>query len=1060
MTTTNNPHTTQAGVNALQVKIIVLQDEVNKQLILHPEGIVDYTFAFFYTAVEIRTSSQIQYVPPYSFVVWQPGTFQCFGDIENNWRYSWMTCSGFSLRRIMKELKPPYGIPITFDSPEVIENYFNMCYKATSVEQQYSQDYLFHLMWTMMLDVVYHHNANSTTGIPKPYIESKQYIDIHFAEPIKIGELAERSFHSENYFSTSFKNYFGVSPIEYLTSRRLSTATLLLSDRNLSITEIADRIGYTNVNSFEKAFKRHYNCSPREMRYTSVRQRISQQILAEETEHRLKKLSNEGWRLVLDQDFSRDDSLNEHFQCLVIPQFPHQATESIYSSEFVSIKNGRLHLLPATCWAMLQWQGDLAEEMRIELVVADVGSKGPNIALSINGNLLHGYRIRLLKWDTVQFETVMRNYWEILHRSNYTHDEHSAEYQIALWRSGSDYYAEINGKQVMKYRDPLPPSGEGHRNFSFGSFWGEDDLVIRSIRVLVREPPGLTDCLEPGRVMLRLGLYKHAWQWLNEQKNINHNKEVQNEIAYLLAMASETLEDGLKEKLLIEVANDTMSPFSIQALRDLLLSLQQEQRYQEAFEYALRIHEVVAKDPSITRFAMAITASLTNASEQEQEVMYNMLRKLPATALYLSDLYGAPLHLLEDMALEQLECSGTGANELSFLRNMPLIRLVCQSNEIVDLSPLTNLPLQYLNINYNLVSDLSALSRLPLREMECVHNEISSVAPLADTPLTRLIIDKNQLTSLAPLHNNIIEELSASSNLLTELPVFSRATLTKLNCAYNQLHDLTSLQNLSLRELNIEGNAIISLAPLYGMPLTKLNCVGNPITDLTPLAGQQITSLKLTDIPQLGVNGQILADMPLKDIEMDITNDIGIAIMLAKKDVLTINGHHRSLFEQYSEIYLAVFQEWQRIRFEKEPTMPSKSLLRDISTKIGERSYLIIPQLMSHAEAQQFCQWQGGYLAGPPNAEQLAGFTCYLQSYNSELSRIPSYHLGIKFHAELGVCAYDGTPITQLYWSNKYDEEIFPRVEYAMIDFRSALEMQWLLLWNPQQTEYFIIEWH
>ncbi len=79
-------------------------------------------------------------------------------------------------------------------------------------------------------------------------------------------ESANETSMSVLHFCSEFKNHIGVSPIAYLISNRLQKARYLLYDLNLSITEVAYRVGYHDIFQFSKQFKKHFGISPRSFR--------------------------------------------------------------------------------------------------------------------------------------------------------------------------------------------------------------------------------------------------------------------------------------------------------------------------------------------------------------------------------------------------------------------------------------------------------------------------------------------------------------------------------------------------------------------------------------------------------------------------------------------------------------------------------------------------------------------------------------------------------------------------------------------------------------------------
>jgi AraC family transcriptional regulator of adaptative response / DNA-3-methyladenine glycosylase II len=109
-------------------------------------------------------------------------------------------------------------------------------------------------------------------------IQDASYILAHQAarlldEPEAWGEatpsvdlLAAKLGVSDRHVRRIFEAQFGVSPMQYLQTRRLLTAKQLLADTALPITQIALISGYASVRRFNAAFAEHYGLNPTQLR--------------------------------------------------------------------------------------------------------------------------------------------------------------------------------------------------------------------------------------------------------------------------------------------------------------------------------------------------------------------------------------------------------------------------------------------------------------------------------------------------------------------------------------------------------------------------------------------------------------------------------------------------------------------------------------------------------------------------------------------------------------------------------------------------------------------------
>ena len=91
--------------------------------------------------------------------------------------------------------------------------------------------------------------------------EGRQLLLQRVDRPPTLDELARELGMSRNKLKIGFKQHFGKSPFEMIREQRMSMARdLLLS---YSVTEVADKLGYSSVGHFSNAFKDYYGHRPR-----------------------------------------------------------------------------------------------------------------------------------------------------------------------------------------------------------------------------------------------------------------------------------------------------------------------------------------------------------------------------------------------------------------------------------------------------------------------------------------------------------------------------------------------------------------------------------------------------------------------------------------------------------------------------------------------------------------------------------------------------------------------------------------------------------------------------
>ena len=85
--------------------------------------------------------------------------------------------------------------------------------------------------------------------------EALGYIDRNFTKTIMLEDVAGHVHISTYYLSHGFKRFTGITFKEYLTKTRIKKAKKLLLTTDLSIGEIAKRVGYDDPTYFSRVFK-------------------------------------------------------------------------------------------------------------------------------------------------------------------------------------------------------------------------------------------------------------------------------------------------------------------------------------------------------------------------------------------------------------------------------------------------------------------------------------------------------------------------------------------------------------------------------------------------------------------------------------------------------------------------------------------------------------------------------------------------------------------------------------------------------------------------------------
>ncbi|CQR24168.1 AraC family transcriptional regulator [Streptococcus varani] len=155
--------------------------------------------------------------------------------------------SDFEVSQSLKQLLLFKATGSTLSNSRLYEEYFSL---ISILESYYSAEIKF---------------KNKKNGRIK--IEDlKIYIDNYFDRDLTLTNLAQKMFVSEQYLSKLFKEEVGIGISEYIIRKRLEKVRSFLTETELSITDIAFSAGFSNINSFNRLFKKYQGLTPSDYR--------------------------------------------------------------------------------------------------------------------------------------------------------------------------------------------------------------------------------------------------------------------------------------------------------------------------------------------------------------------------------------------------------------------------------------------------------------------------------------------------------------------------------------------------------------------------------------------------------------------------------------------------------------------------------------------------------------------------------------------------------------------------------------------------------------------------
>jgi AraC-like DNA-binding protein/DNA gyrase inhibitor GyrI len=89
------------------------------------------------------------------------------------------------------------------------------------------------------------------------------YVSANLHQPLALDKLAEQIYVSQRQLLRIMRSSLNEPLSAYVARQRVERSALYMQTEKMNLTQLADRVGYDNPQSFSKAFKKHFGISPK-----------------------------------------------------------------------------------------------------------------------------------------------------------------------------------------------------------------------------------------------------------------------------------------------------------------------------------------------------------------------------------------------------------------------------------------------------------------------------------------------------------------------------------------------------------------------------------------------------------------------------------------------------------------------------------------------------------------------------------------------------------------------------------------------------------------------------
>lgn len=203
-----------------------------------------------------------------TFLVYPSTEVSYYADKNNPWEYAWVGFTGSDASMILKATNFCSEAPFIRNTPlgDQIRRQILHIYEARGNEFEHAVEMAGHL-YTMLALFMHSAAHSSSQNSANKYVQKGiEFISSNYSYPITVENIADYVGVSRSHLFRSFQTILGRSPKEYLTDFRMKQACYLLEHSDLSITAIANSLGFDNNLYFSKTFHKQKGMSPKEYR--------------------------------------------------------------------------------------------------------------------------------------------------------------------------------------------------------------------------------------------------------------------------------------------------------------------------------------------------------------------------------------------------------------------------------------------------------------------------------------------------------------------------------------------------------------------------------------------------------------------------------------------------------------------------------------------------------------------------------------------------------------------------------------------------------------------------
>ena len=235
-----------------------------------PYGLGQFLLVRFHSPMRVRLKQQVLHAEPGNCILFAPDYPQWYCGAQGAFINDWMHIEGEEMRQIAAY----YGVLLnTILSPQhtrfLPRLFEEIAQERFQCEANWAEAVELMVRQLMLnLGRALQNTAAQFTTAEAEHLpalrELRRLVHEQLVRRWTVGVMAREVGLSPSRFATLYKRFFGVSPVEDLLRARLQRAEDLLTNRSISVGQVAAECGFLSVHYFSHVFHQRTGCAPRE----------------------------------------------------------------------------------------------------------------------------------------------------------------------------------------------------------------------------------------------------------------------------------------------------------------------------------------------------------------------------------------------------------------------------------------------------------------------------------------------------------------------------------------------------------------------------------------------------------------------------------------------------------------------------------------------------------------------------------------------------------------------------------------------------------------------------